>query len=174
MRYADGPSVACELDVAAEAGRVWRLVTDIGVPARFSPELRRVRWLGEATGPAIGAEFEGHNENPVMGAWRTIATVVEFDEPRAFAWAVADPDGRFGEVTGRPMATWRFGIEPGPGGVRVHLSVRVGPARSGLSLAIDRWPDKEEALLRHRLADLRAGMEQTLRGIRSLAGDPAS
>ncbi|MGC7094646.1 SRPBCC family protein [Amycolatopsis lurida] len=169
MRYAEGPSAACDLIITAEPDRVWEFVADITVPARFSPELRRVRWLGDAIGPSRGAEFEGHNENAVLGAWRTIATVIECDRPRAFAWTVADPDGRFGEVTGEPMATWRFDLEPVPEGVRLGHSVRIGPARSGVSLAIDRFPDKEESFLRHRLAELRTGMLETLRGIKALA-----
>ncbi|AXB42187.1 SRPBCC family protein [Amycolatopsis albispora] len=169
MRYADGPAEACEVTIAAGQAQVWRLAADITLPARFSPELQRVSWLDGATGPAPGAKFEGHNENAVLGRWRTIATVVECDEPSAFAWAVADPDGRFGEVTGEPMATWRFDLEPAPGGTRLRHAVRIGPARSGLSLAIDRLPGKEEALLRHRLADLRTGMLETLRGIKALA-----
>ncbi|MBN6041923.1 SRPBCC family protein [Amycolatopsis sp. 195334CR] len=165
MRNAE---TSCDLVIDAEPHRVWRQVADITAPARFSPELQRVRWL-DATTPAPGARFEGYNENKVLGTWRTIATIVECDEPRAFAWTVADPDGRFGEVTGDPMATWRFDLEDTGNGVRLIHSVRIGPARSGLSLAIDRFPDQADAFLRHRLADLRTGMLETLRGIKTLA-----
>lgn len=154
---------SCELVIEAQPDDVWRHASDITVPARFSPELRSVRWLEP------GVKFEGHNENAVLGRWRTIATIIECDEPRAFAWTVADPDGRFGEVTGEPMATWRFDLERTPRGAILTHAVRIGPARSGLSLAVDRFPDKEEALVRHRLADLRAGMLETLRGIKALA-----
>src|SRR4051794_37882428 len=110
MRYADGPSVECEVYVEAEPARLWKLVTDIELPARFSPELRRVRWLAGATRPVMGACFEGHNHNALLGEWRTVSQVVEFDAPRAFGWTVVDPDGRFGSgpaESGTPMATWR-------------------------------------------------------------------
>lgn len=172
MRYVDGPTVRCDMYVQADPQRLWDLVTDIELPARFSPELQRVCWLDGADRPAIGARFEGYNRNALLGDWRTISYVVELDAPRVFGWAVVDPDGRFGPGggdPGRPMATWRFELAPEAGGVRLALGARLGPARSGLSLAIDRMPEKEEALVRNRVADLREGAEATLRGIKSLA-----
>jgi len=48
--------------------------------------------------------------------------------------------------------------------------VRIGPARSGLSLAIDRDPDAEEAIVEYRLGRLRAGMRATLDGIAAAFG----
>lgn len=163
---------ACDIVVDAEPERVWELVTDIELPARFSPELRRVRWLDGATGPALGARFEGHNRNEVLGEWRTESHVVEWEPPKVFAWAVLDPDGRYGgdgADPARPMATWRFELDPGDGGVLLRHGVRLGPARSGLTLAIESRPEKKDAIVRYRLADLRTGMEATLRGIKDLA-----
>ncbi|WP_197318790.1 SRPBCC family protein [Saccharomonospora sp. NB11] len=162
----------CEVVVRAETDRLWQLVTDIELPARFSPELQRVRWLDGATGPAPGARFEGVNHNDVLGTWRTESHVVAWEPPTAFAWAVVDPDGRFGNTHASPdapMATWRFDLSPHEDGVTLRHSVRLGPARSGLTLAVEAKPDKKSAIVRHRLADLRRGMEATLDGIRLLA-----
>ncbi|SBT39177.1 SRPBCC family protein [Micromonospora auratinigra] len=170
MRYGDGPVVECDVHVGAAPGRVWELVSDIEVPARFSPELRRVRWLDDP--PAPGARFEGHNRNALLGEWRTVSYVTELAAPRTFAWAVVDPDGRYGGPAAdphTPLASWRFDLTPEDGGTRLRLGARLGPARSGLSLAIDRMPDREEALVRHRLADLRTGIRATLEGIKALA-----
>ncbi|WP_158889413.1 SRPBCC family protein [Amycolatopsis anabasis] len=173
MRYADGPAVECEVLVEATPDRVWALVTDIELPARFSPELQRVRWLDGAEGPAMGARFEGRNENSGLGEWKTVSRVVEFDAPRAFAWAVSDPDGRFGDPEPRkPLATWRFELTPEGGGVRLRHGARLGPGRSGLNQYIDRMPEQEEAIVEHRLANLRAAIEKTLHGIKSLAEQP--
>ncbi|GGS50044.1 hypothetical protein GCM10010156_05950 [Planobispora rosea] len=172
MRYQDGPAVEHEIHIRAEQERVWSLVTDIDVPARFSPELRGVRWLGQTDRPAVDACFEGRNRNAILGEWRTVSYVTELDPPHTFAWAVVDPDGRFGGDAPDPrvpMAVWRFGLRPGAGGTLLRQSVRLGPARSGLSLAIDRMPDKEESLVRHRLADLLSGIQATLQGIKTLA-----
>ena len=175
MRYADGPAVECEVHVEADQARVWELVTDIELPARFSPELRRVRWLDGASRPVVGARFEGHNHNSLLGEWRTVSYVVELELLRVFGWAVVDSDGRFGGSTvdpRTPMATWRLDLARQTGGIRLRHSVLIGPARSGLSLAIDRMPENEEAFVQRRLADLRAGIQDTLRGIKTLAEQP--
>ncbi|EHR63318.1 SRPBCC family protein [Saccharomonospora cyanea] len=163
---------ACDIVVEADPGRLWELVTDIEVPARFSPELRRVRWLDGATGPALGARFEGHNRSEVLGEWRTESHVVACEPPKVFAWATVDPDGRFGgdDVDpAQPMSTWYFELQPRDGGVLLRHGVRLGPARSGLTLAIESRPEKKDAIVRYRLAELRTGMEATLRGIKDLA-----
>ncbi|OQO92711.1 polyketide cyclase [Saccharomonospora piscinae] len=164
----------------ADPRRVWEVVSDITVPTNFSPELRRVRWLDGATGPALGARFEGHNHNDFLGWWRTESHVVAWKECRVFAWAVVDPERRFGGEPdpARPVATWRYDLVPEPGGARLRHHVRLGPARSGLSLATDAMPDKAEAIVRQRLADLRTAMTATLEGIARLvaerdAGPPA-
>ncbi|MFC0865393.1 SRPBCC family protein [Sphaerimonospora cavernae] len=172
MHYVDAPNVECEVRIDADPARVWELVTDIELPARFSPELQRVRWLDGADRPAVNARFEGHNRNDMLGEWRTVSHVVELDAPRAFAWAVVDPDGRFGTAIPdprTPVATWRFVLDPEAGGTRLVHGARIGPAPSGLTLTISRSPEREEAIVRRRLDDLRSGIENTLRGIKSLA-----
>ncbi|WP_228983564.1 SRPBCC family protein [Streptomyces sp. DH12] len=178
MRYADGPTATAETTVDAPPALLWELVTDIGLPARLSPELRHAVWLDGATGPALGARFEGRNEHPRVGTWRTHSYVVELVEQRVFAWAVTDPDDRFGGGEAdpdRPLATWRFELCPAPGGATLlRLGVRLGPARSGVSLAVDRAPDREERIVAGRLAELRTGMAATLGGIRALAEDRAA
>lgn len=172
MRLSDGPSVSCDVRIAATVPRVWGLVTDIGLPARLSPELQRVGWLDGAERAAPGARFEGYNEHPRLGRWRTVSYVVELVEPRAFAWAVTDPDGMAGEPAAdpaRPLASWRFELRAAGGGTWLSQSVRIGPGRSGVTLAIERWPDRAEDIIAARLAELRAGMRATLDGIRTLA-----
>ncbi|MGX1548503.1 SRPBCC family protein [Streptomyces adustus] len=176
VRFADGPSVHCDVHVAAAVPRVWELVTDIGLPARLSPELQRVAWLDGADGPSAGACFEGYNHHRQLGEWRTVSHVVELDEPHVFAWAVTDADGRYGEPTLDPanaMANWRYELDAEGGGSRLRQSVRIGPGRSGLTLALERWPDREEEFVAFRLQELRAGMEATLRGIKALAEETA-
>lgn len=152
--------------VEADQARVWELVTDIELPARHSTELRRVRWLSE------GAVFEGHNRHPLLGDWRTHCHVVERDAPRAFSWVVLDPDDRFGGGSpnpARPGATWRYDLAPEGGAVRVRHSVRIGPGRTGLNLAIEMAPEHEEQVIESRLAALREAMTETLTRIKALA-----
>ncbi|MCZ9354712.1 SRPBCC family protein [Streptomyces mutabilis] len=147
-------------------------MTDIRLPARLSPELRRVEWLGGAERPSVGARFAGYNHHRQLGEWRTVSQVVELDEQRVFAWAVMDADGRYGEPTlgpAAPMASWRYELESEGGGTRLRQSVLVGPGRSGVTLALERWPDREEEVIAFRVKELRAGMEDTLRGIKAMA-----
>ncbi len=51
---------------------------------------------------------------------------------------------------------------------------RMGPGRSGLSLAIDRMPEKEGRIIDNRLAEWRVGLKANLRGIAELCGSDDS
>lgn len=172
MRIADRPTEEVAVHVDAPPRPVWDLVTDIELPTRFSPELRTVRWLDGAHAPAVGARFEGHNHNDMLGGWRTVAEVVECAAPHVFGWAVLDTDGRFGPAgtdPAHPAATWRFVLDPVGAGTRLRLAVRLGTAPSGLTAVVARAPEREEAIVAGRLAQLREGMHATLDGIRTLA-----
>ncbi|MYW69286.1 SRPBCC family protein [Streptomyces sp. SID8379] len=172
MRYADGPGIQCELYVDADPARVWELVSDVRLPARLSPELQRVEWLGGAGAAVVGARFAGHNRHPVIGEWRTVSQIVECVPGRALAWAVMDADGRYGEPTEDPakaLAAWRFDLVGEGDGTRLRQAVRIGPGRSGVSLAIESMPVPEERIVAARLGELRAGIETTLQGIKALA-----
>lgn len=78
-----------------------------------------------------------------------------------FAWAVGDPD--------QPSATWRFTLGPGPGGTTLRQWVRLGPGRSGLSIAIDQMPDKEQKIVFVRMREFEESMTRTLAAIKALA-----
>ena len=160
MKYADGPAVEVDVVVDAPAGRVWALVTDINLPARFSSEFTGATWLDD--GPRMGARFRGRNHHPAVGEWETTSYVVRCEPDRVFAWAVSDPD--------RPSATWWFELTPDDDGrVRVRQGMRMGPAPSGLTPAIEAMPDKEERIIARRLAEHEANMRATLAGIKQLA-----
>jgi hypothetical protein len=171
MRYGVGSVVDCEVRIAAEPDLVWTLVSDIELPARFSPELQRVRWLDDVDTPTVGARFEGINSNPVLGQWRSVSHVVEVNPARTLSWVVVDADGQFGPPgdPSSPVATWRFDLEPADGGTLLRHSVRIGPGRSGLTATIDRMPEQAAEILQFRLGQLYAGMQDTLFGIKALA-----
>ncbi|MFF5184226.1 SRPBCC family protein [Streptomyces sp. NPDC000345] len=172
MRYAEAPSVSCDVHVAAPPPRVWALVTDIALPARLSPELRRVEWLDGAWRPRVGTRFAGYNHHRMLGAWRTVSHVVELEEQRVFGWAVVDEDGQFGTPargSSDPLATWRFELEPEGAGTRLRQVARIGPGRSGVSLAIERAPEREEEIVAFRISELRSHIRATLHGVKELA-----
>ena len=159
--YADTPTVAAEIYVEAPPERVWPLVSDIFLMAKLSTELRQVEWLGGATGPALGHRFTGRSANPALGEWETVSTIVECDEPRCFAWAVGDPD--------HPSTTWRFTLRPAGPGTVLEQWAQMGPARSGLNLAIDAMPDKERKIVFVRLREMEAALTSNLVAIKELA-----
>ena len=162
-RYVDGPSVEVEVIVHAPIEAVWDLVTDINLPARFSSEFRGAEWLDE--GPALGARFVGHNAHPSLGEWETTSWVTRLEPQRAFGWAVSDPDD--------PSASWWYELDDDEGGVRVRQGGRMGPAPSGLSLAIRAMPDKEERIVARRLEEWERNMRATIEGMKQLAeGNP--
>ena len=159
--YADTPVVAVQIYIEAPPERVWRIVSDIFLMPGLSAELQEVAWLDGVTGPAVGCRFSGRNTNEYRGMWETVSTVIECDEPRCFAWAVGDP--------GQPMATWRFSLRPDGAGTVLEQWARMGPARSGLSLAIDAMPDKEQQIVFVRLREWEAGLEHNLAAIKERA-----
>jgi uncharacterized protein YndB with AHSA1/START domain len=159
VKYADGPTTRVEVVIDAPVERVWALVTDIDLPARFSAEFLGARWLDDECG--VGSRFTGRNQHKAMGEWETTSIVDRYEPMRAFGWSVTDVDN--------PSASWWFELEEVPGGVRVCQAMRMGPGRSGLNIAIDAMPDKEERIIARRLEEHAANMQLTLDGIKDLA-----
>jgi hypothetical protein len=167
LRYSDCPTTQADVLIAAPAPVVWALVCDIQLPARFSGEFEGGEWLDGAGSPAPGARFTGRNHHPAIGRWETTSTICEYQPGQVLGWAVGDPD--------RPSARWRFTLAPGAGaegdstGTRLTQWMQMGPAPSGISMAIEAMPDKESRILRRRLAEHNANMTATLAGIKELA-----
>jgi uncharacterized protein YndB with AHSA1/START domain len=159
--YADCPAVAVETYIGAPPERVWGLVSDIFLMPRLSAELQEVEWLDGVTAPAVGRRFLGRNANQYLGRWETVSTIVEFEAPRRFAWAVGEP--------GHPWATWRFTLRPDGTGTALEQWGQMGPARSGLNLAIDAMPDQERKIVFVRLREFEAGFTHNLAAIKELA-----
>lgn len=158
MKYADGPTVEVETLINAPLAVVWALVSDITTPVRFSEELHDARWIDER-------RFVGRSRHPAIGEWETICTVVSQEPEREFGWIVGDPD--------HPSAAWRFTLEPAERMTRLRQWMRMGPAPSGLNIAIEARPDKEERIVARRLEEHRDNMQRTVDGIKRLAeGNP--
>lgn len=155
------PEVVVCADIAAPVDRVWPIVADIALMPRFSAELQRVEWADGVTGPALGARFLGVNRHPAIGEWTTTSQITDYEPPRRFGWAVGDP--------GRPAATWCFDLEPTAAGSRLRYTARLGPGPSGVSMLIEREPEREQEIVVGRLRQWEAGMHTVLAGIRGLA-----
>jgi hypothetical protein len=102
--------------MAAPAGQVWDLVSDITRIGEFSPETFEAQWL---PGPSehgtsehgssehgTGARFRGHVRRNGRGpVYWTTCTVVASEPGREFGFTVALPGGK-------KVITWRYRIEP--------------------------------------------------------------
>lgn len=160
-RYADNPTVEARAWIDAPPERVWGLVSDIGLMPSLSTELQSVRWLDGATGPSLGARFAGTNKHESLGEWTTTSHLVEYEPGRRLTWAVEDPE--------HPTATWQFTLEPREHGTELRQWMRMGPARSGISFAIDRMPDKEQKIVFVRLREIEQSITATLDAIKKRA-----
>lgn len=132
--------------VKASTLRLYELVSDLPRMGEWSPENTGGKWVGGATGPAVGAKFRGTNRNG-LAVWMTSVTVTE-----------ADPGGRFAfdvHVFGVPISTWEYTFADATDGC----------------LVTERWTDHRPAWMqkssvltgvRDRTAHNRRGMEETL------------
>lgn len=159
--FADGPTTSVEAAVDASLAVLWRLITDIELPARFSAEFQGAHWLDGGTA-ALGARFVGRNANERIGEWTVTCTVIDCRPEQCFGWAVGDPD--------RAAASWSYELDPSPGGTLLRHRVRLGPGPSGLTAAIAGRPGSERRIVAARLAELRANMQSTVDGLAALAG----
>lgn len=159
MRYRDQPTIEVTQRVHCDAATAWRLVTDIGLPARCSTELRGVEWLDGADHVEVGARFRGRSRHDALGDWETVCEVVEVEEQRRWVWNVIGPQG--------VSTTWAFEVEPASDGVLIRQWARMGPAPSGLSVAITATPDKEGRIVARRLSEWQQNMQANLDWIRS-------
>jgi uncharacterized protein YndB with AHSA1/START domain len=158
VRFADGPVVEVSVDIDAPRERVWELVSDINLPARFQAEFKRAEWVTD--GPALGAEFIGYNERKGF-QWDTSSWVIEYVPLRSFGWSVSDQNN--------PGATWTFRLSETPVGTRLTFHRRLGPGPSGLTARIARHPDDEEAIIAARDFEQAANMQAVVDGIKTLA-----
>jgi hypothetical protein len=134
---------------------VWELVTDVTRIGEFSPETLEGRWLDGATGPAVGARFQGHvkrNGRPPM-YWTTCkVTICEPDKD--FAFVVEVPG------VGTGVNTWRYQLTPAGDGTDVTESFTLTP-----SLFIRAYWTLFGAL---RSKTNRRGMTETLQRIKAV------
>lgn len=163
MKYSDCPTVTVSIDVDASAAKVWGLVSDIGLSARFSTELSGAEWIDGADGAALDARFVGTSAHEATGEWSTTCIVTGYEHEQLFEWSVI---GRDDDVS----SIWRYTIvDHGDGSVRLDFWFQMGPGRGGLNSAIERMPDKEERIVARRLGEHRSNMERVVSGVKQLA-----
>src|SRR3954453_1728569 len=106
-------SVTVHMNAAPDT--IWGLVSDGTRIGSYSPETFEAEWLDGATGPALGARFRGPGKRNGRGpVYWTAGEVVACAPNREFAFAVL--------TGGRPLNTWRYGLEAAADGTDVTES----------------------------------------------------
>lgn len=101
------------IEVSAPPTLVYDLISDMTRMGEWSPECRRCEWVGSASGPAVGAEFLGHNQvGPYR--WSVGGKVVAAERGREFAFTTYLQD--------RESTRWRYRFEPSNFGTLVSES----------------------------------------------------
>ena len=112
----------------------------------WSPECVACRWVGDATGPAVGAEFEGDNVaalGPItLKRWTTTSKVVN-----------AEPNASF-EFSAEGYTAWRYDFEGRDGATIVTESFSF-PCFAG-------WQKLVYGRLLNRPKAMTKGMQATL------------
>jgi uncharacterized protein YndB with AHSA1/START domain len=145
------------LRISAPPDLVYEIVTDVAGMGRLSPECTGGRWLGDATGPAVGARFKGTNKRGMV-RWSTTNEVVEADPGRAFSFKTLQSGYQ-----------WTYRMEPDGEGTLVSESRAPFRARPLLAKVVTQLLLGGED---GHTDELRAGMQHSLERLKALAESP--
>jgi len=145
------------LRIEAPAARIYAIVTDIARMGQLSPECTGGRWLGGATGPAVGASFRGSNKRG-FARWSTTNKVV-----------AATPGKEFAFETQQSGTRWAYRLQPDGDGTLVTESRSAFKERPLLARVFSK-------LLLGGVAEhdqeMRDGMRATLERLKAIAEQP--
>lgn len=132
------------------AAEVFAALSDITRMGEWSPECVAGRWVPPATGPTLGARFEGDNVAAVgpvtLKRWTTTSEVTELVPDRVF------------EFSAEGYTTWRYELAEHDGSTTVTESY-AHPPYAG-------WQRLVYGVLARRSAAMVKGMERTLTRLR--------
>ena len=141
-------SASIEIDRAPAT--VFAAIADVTRMGEWSPECMSGRWVGGATGPAVGAKFEGDNRLAIAGItlkkWTTTSVVT------------ACVPGELFEFVAEEYTTWRYEFEPAGTGTKVTESYEYATQSGGQKFMYD--------TVMRRPASMVTGMEKTLERIK--------
>lgn len=132
---------------------VWAAVADITRMGEFSPECVSGRWVGGATGPAVGARFEGDNVAKLAGrtvkTWTTTSEVTACEFGQVFAFVA------------EAMTTWTYRFETvGAAGTSTQVTETFGYEPTGAMGFV-----YERILQRRKM--MTKGMQRTLERLKT-------
>ena len=158
MRLADGPGTIAEIDIDAPPSAIWPVITDINLSAAYSPEFQGAEWVDADAPIGVGSSFVGTNHNDAFGEFKVPSFIDTFDENVSFGWRTSD--------VGNPGARWRFDLESTGSNTRLRYSMILGPGPSGLTMAIESMPDKEDRIINRRVRTQHTAMLQVVAGVK--------
>lgn len=154
---ASDPPDQVSLRIDAPPERIYDIVTDIAQMGRLSPECTGGKWLGGATGPAVGARFKGSNKRG-LARWSTTNEVV-----------AAEPGRRFSFETQQSAARWTYELEPDGTGTLVTERRELYKKRPTIAVIFTKLLLGGED---SHSDELRDGMRQTLERVKAIAESP--
>lgn len=104
-----------QIHVEAPPDEVYAIVADVTRTPQWSPEVVKARWVGGATGPAVGARFKGTNRSR-LARWKRTCEVLTAEPGREFTFRT-----RY-DLLNRESTVWRYTFERINGGTRVTES----------------------------------------------------
>lgn len=159
-------SVIESISVDCTPKDAWALISRIDRIGEFSPECVEAWWVDGFPSRCVGGRFEGRNR-VVQGddtfEWIRPCQVTEWDPPSVFSYTVGD---RF---DGSPSTRWRFSVRDERPTILLRQEFAHLPdGLSGARVMAEADPSGAPALIADRLAQLRAGMSQTLATMKSV------
>lgn len=139
------------IHIAADPAAVFAVIADITRMGEWSPECKACRWSGGATGPAVGATFEGDNEAGALGLtlkrWTTTSEITACEPGTVF------------EFVTEGYTTWRYELTAADGGTRVTESYEYEPSPGFQSFLYGKVLGRPTAMAK--------GMQRTLERIKA-------
>lgn len=139
--------------INAPAKTVYDLVSDPQNYPKWSPEATAIKWLGGASGPAVGAKFRGSNKRGAI-PWQTTCRILDATSPTRFEFVV--------ELVGKRLTYWTYEIkETGPNDCELTESFNRVMSVPGIGVfyRVMKTPDRTKAL-EENLAESIAGVKE--------------
>lgn len=148
------PLLEDSIEIDAPAERVWELVSDVRRMAEWSPQVTSTRLRAGFDEVALDAEFTNRNRQGEL-EWTTHGRIVRLEPERVIAFRIEEN-----------WVVWSFTLEPAAGGTRLVQRREAPDGISDLSRELtDGFLGGQEVFT----ATMRAGMRQTLEGIKAAA-----
>lgn len=141
---------SASIEIDRDPAMVFAAIADVTRMGEWSPECTSGRWVADATGPAVGAKFEGDNRLMMAGMalkkWTTTSEVT------------ACVPGELFEFVAEEYTTWRYEFEPAGTGTKVTESYEYATQSGGQKFMYD--------TVMRRPASMVTGMKKTLERIK--------